>query len=64
MNPNMFAKLVEAINDVIGNDDDEREGYVYPALSENMADAARLVYNSCLRGQEFAEHSIGGKKRV
>jgi hypothetical protein len=55
MNPQMFANLVMAINTVIENDDDAREGLVYPALAQDMAEAARLVYNSCLIGQEYEQ---------
>jgi hypothetical protein len=55
MNAHMFAAMIDAINRVIENDDDERDGYVYPALAQDMAEAARLVYNSCLIGQEY-EH--------
>jgi hypothetical protein len=64
MNPSMFAALVQAINDVIEGDDDDREGYVYPALGEDMAEAARQVYNACQLGQEFAEREGAGKKRA
>jgi len=50
-----FAKLVEAIEEVLAEEDDDREGYIYDELAEEMAKAARLVYDACLDGQRFAK---------
>ena len=55
MKPKTFANLVEVIEDVINKENEDRDGVVYQTLSEDMANAARLVYDSCLKGQSYAK---------
>jgi hypothetical protein len=55
MKPQTFAKLVEVIEDIIGEENDDREQLVYPDLAIDMAEAAKTVYDACLRGQKYAE---------
>jgi hypothetical protein len=55
MKANTFALLVEAIESIMNEENEERSQIVYPQLSEDMATAARQVYDACLRGQEYAE---------
>lgn len=47
-----FAVLVEFMEQAIAQEDNDRDGWVYPRLSEDMAIAARAVYDACLRGSE------------
>jgi hypothetical protein len=56
MKPRTFANLVECIEDIIGEENDDRSGAVYPSLANDMASAARLVYDSCLKGQAYDEN--------
>jgi hypothetical protein len=49
-----FAVLVEKMEEVIEEENEDREGFVYPRLSDDMALAARAVYDACRRGSEFA----------
>jgi hypothetical protein len=48
--------MVEVLGDIIAEEDEDRDGVVYATLAEDMARAARLVYDSCLKGQAYAEH--------
>lgn len=59
MKPMTFAKLVEAIDKVIELENSNRDGYVYEELASEMATAARLVYDACLDGQQFAKSEEG-----
>lgn len=56
MKDKTFANMVEVLEDIIGEENENREGLVYPALAQDMATAARLVYDSCLKGQSYAEN--------
>ena len=42
---------------VIALEDDDRSGMVYDTLAVDMAKAAKLVYNACLRAQVYAEQN-------
>lgn len=55
MKPMTFAKLVEAIDKLIELENDVRDVYVYEELASEMAAAARLVYDACIDGQQFAK---------
>jgi hypothetical protein len=55
MNANTFALLVDAMESIINEENEERSQVVYPQLADDMATAARQVYDACLRGQEYAE---------
>ena len=59
MTPLMYAHLVKAMDQLLDDTGDERgiskEGWVYENLSQDMADAAKAVYNACMAGQKFAE---------
>lgn len=54
MKARTFANMVEVLGDIIGEENDDRDGVVYATLAEDMANAARLVYDSCLKGQSYA----------
>jgi hypothetical protein len=47
--------MVEVLEDIIGEENEDRTGVVYQNLARDMATAARLVYDSCLKGQSYAE---------
>lgn len=56
MKARTFANMVEVLGDIIGEEDEDRDGAVYASLAEDMANAARLVYDSCLKGQSYAKN--------
>ena len=51
-----FANMVEVLGDIIAEEDEDRNGAVYESLAEDMANAARLVYDACLKGQSYAKN--------
>lgn len=55
MKARTFANMVEVLTDIIGEEDDDREGVVYESLAEDMAKAAALVYDASLKGQSYAQ---------
>jgi len=54
MEPITFAHLVKAMEKIIDEENDVREFMVYDLLAEDMANAAKLVYDACLAGQSYA----------
>lgn len=56
MKARTFANMVEVLNDIIGEENDERDGVVYESLAEDMAKAAALVYDASLKAQSYAEN--------
>ena len=56
MKAETFAQLVELMEQAIALEDDDRAGWVYPRLAEDMAVGARAVYDACLRGSEYEKH--------
>jgi hypothetical protein len=50
-----YEMMVAALDRVIENENNDREGYVYGNLVHDMAKAAELVYDSCLKGQSYAK---------
>lgn len=56
MRPETFVMLIRAMDAILDDEAeaDERNGYVYENLSTDMANAAKLVYESCIKGQVFA----------
>lgn len=55
MKARTFANMVEVLGDIIGEENEDRDGIVFPSLADDMAKAARLVYDSCLKGQQYAK---------
>lgn len=55
MKSRTFANMVEVLEDIIGAENEDRDGIVYLSLAEDMARAAALVYDSCLKGQSYAK---------
>lgn len=55
MKARTFANMVEVMNDIIGEENEDRDGIVYETLAEDMASAARLVYDAALKAQSYAE---------
>lgn len=55
MKPRTFSYLVDAMEEVIGVEDEDREGVVYTSLAKDMARAAELIYDSCLKGQSYSK---------
>jgi hypothetical protein len=55
MKPRTFANMVECLEDIIAEENEDRDGTVYQSLAEDMAKAAALVYDACLKGQSYAE---------
>jgi hypothetical protein len=47
-----ISKILETSDAERGGDDG---GLVYEELARDMTEAAMLVYNACLRGQQFAD---------
>lgn len=64
MTPLMYAHLVKAMDKLLEDSDFNNErpqdGYVYEMLAEDMADAAKSVYNACMAGQKFAKDNRRG----
>jgi hypothetical protein len=52
-----YAKLVEMMEAFLYQTDGSRDGYVYEQLADDMAYAAKLVYQACERGQAFAKQN-------
>lgn len=50
-----YAKLVEAMEEIINLENSARDGVVYESLAGNMADVAEIVYDACLKGQSYAK---------
>lgn len=57
MNPTTYARLVTAMSKIIDQENNERDAYVYEDLNRDMATAARLVYDSCLKAGRFTEEN-------
>jgi hypothetical protein len=57
MTPKMRKGLLAAMEALLETSDEERanQGYVYERLALDMAKAAELVYDACLKGQQYAE---------
>lgn len=55
MKPRTFANMVECLQEIICEENEDRTAMVYGTLAEDMAKAAALVYDSCLKGQSYAE---------
>jgi len=55
MKDRTFSNLVEVLEGIIGEENEYRDGVVYENLARDMAAAARLVYDSCLKGQSYAK---------
>lgn len=57
----MQAKLINAIDKILEDTSGDRidQGYVYDNLAVDMAAAAGLVYDSCLKGQRFSDQQRG-----
>lgn len=55
-----YVMLHDAIDSALERiSEDENTGLVYRNLSEDMTKAAKLVYDSCMQGQEFAKNEAG-----
>lgn len=59
MKSELFAKLEKSIRNFLDAncEDDHWDGYVYMGLAEDMARAASLVFDGCMKGQEYAEEN-------
>lgn len=55
MKSKMFQQLVDSIDEAILLENGDRKDFVYESLAKDMAGAARLVYDACLKGQSFAK---------
>jgi hypothetical protein len=53
MKNQMFQKIVDAIDNAMLLENGDREGVVYDSLAKDMARAARVVYDACLKGQDY-----------
>lgn len=56
MKSRTFANMVEVLEDIIGEEDEDRDGVIYASLAQDMARAAQLVYDSCLKSQSYAKN--------
>lgn len=55
MNTNTYGLLLKAMSKIIDEENNFRDGYVYEGLAEDMAKAARLIYDGCLKSSRFME---------
>jgi len=51
-----YKILAAAMERVIQEETADRTGVVYGNLRYDMADAAELVYDTCLKGQSYAKN--------
>ena len=56
MKTETYKLLAAAMERVIQEENADRTSVVYGNLHYDMADAAELVYDSCLRGQSYAKN--------
>lgn len=50
-----YHTLVAAMEKVINEENNDRDGMVYGSLATDMADVAQVVYDACLKGQSYAK---------
>ena len=56
MKSKLFAKLEEAIEKFVNENDEERDFYIYDSQIEDMAKAAAAIYDATEKGQKFADN--------
>lgn len=55
MKSSTFAHLVTAMDAIISRENEDRDGVVYESLGDDMARAAKLVYDAALKAQSYAK---------